>query len=209
MQDQAALIVKLTARIEANEEAFDITKETLRKTEHQLKTETDRFHVKLSETQKYFEEMLAELEGEGKRLKEMIHKKDKEIAQRENDLREIIQRHEQDIQRIMSKEEGNIQDEIIRMFEQKLKDNNEVLEGKLKVIEVLQKESGEREKELQENKETIKVLREKLQVGNLHRLFSFAHLTQWQSLFCQVHHSKSAPVFKTALKTHLFNSVHF
>ena len=166
VQDQAMLIIKLTTKIEANEEAFDITKEKLRKTEHELKTETDRFHMKLTETQKYFEEMLAELEGESKRLKEMVHEKDKEITQGQNDLREIIQRHEQDIQRIMSKEEVNIQDEVIRMFEQKLKDTNDVLEGKAKVIEVLQKESADKEKELGENKESIKVLREKLQVRN-------------------------------------------
>lgn len=162
--DHTALIAKLTARIENNEEAHDMTRENLRKAEHLLKSETDRFHIKLTETQKYFEEMLAELDSECQQLKNTIREKDKELTTRENDLREVIVRHEQDIQRIMSKEEVNIQDEIIRMFEQKLKDTNDVLEGKARVIEVLQKESADKEKELQENKDALKMLREKLQV---------------------------------------------
>lgn len=162
--DHTALIAKLTARIENNEEAHDMTRENFRKAEHLLKSETDRFHIKLTETQKYFEEMLAELDSECQQLKNTIREKDKELTTRENDLREVIVRHEQDIQRIMSKEEVNIQDEIIRMFEQKLKDTNDVLEGKARVIEVLQKESADKEKELQENKDALKMLREKLQV---------------------------------------------
>lgn len=168
--DQTKLIAKLTAKIEANEEAMEISKETLRKTESQLKTETDRFHMKLTETQKYFEETLAEKDTEVRRFQLLLQEKDKELAVHENDMREVIQRHEQDIQRIMMKEEVNIQDEIIRMFEQKLKDTNEVLVGKVRVIEVLQKEAVEKEKEIVENKEALKLLREKLQVKKKYAL---------------------------------------
>jgi hypothetical protein len=95
IHDQAMLITRLTSKIEANEEALDRLKEKLHKTQHELQTETDRFHMKLSETQKYFEEMLADVDAKNKRLKTMILDKEGQITQREDDLRQIIQRHEQ------------------------------------------------------------------------------------------------------------------
>jgi hypothetical protein len=66
----------------------------------------------------------------------------------------------------MAKGEGDLHDEVMRMLEQKLKDTHEVLDGKVQVIGVLQKEVADKERELQENKESIRVLKDKLQVNS-------------------------------------------
>ena len=67
VQDQALLITKLTARVESTNEKMDLLSEQLRLKEHELKTETERFHIKLTESQKYFEEMLKDMDTETRR----------------------------------------------------------------------------------------------------------------------------------------------
>ena len=164
IQDQAMLIVKLTGKVESNDETLSLLKEQLEKEEHKLKLESDQFDLKLRETHKYFDETLQELEMENKNLRELVQKKDNELITRENDLREVISRHERDIQRIMSRGEVDIHDEVVKMFEQKLKDLHEVLEGKIQVIGILQTEMSEKDKKILEDRETLKMLKDKLQV---------------------------------------------
>lgn len=136
----------------------------MQKKERELKTESERFDAKLRETQKYFEETIEEREGELRLLKDMIHSKEHEINMKDNDLREIILRHQQDVEKIMSKGEVDIQDHILQMLEQKLKDTNEILEGKIKVIEILQTELSDKTKKMEESNATTKNFREKLQM---------------------------------------------
>lgn len=61
----------------------------------------------------------------------MIEEKDKELTVRENDLRELISKHERDIETIMKKENINLQDHVVQMLENKIKDTNDVLDGKV------------------------------------------------------------------------------
>ena len=67
IQDQTLLITKLTARVEGTNEKVDSVTEQLRQREQELKAQTDRFHIKLTESQKYFEEMREEMDKETKR----------------------------------------------------------------------------------------------------------------------------------------------
>ncbi|XP_046571680.1 uncharacterized protein MCAP_0864-like [Haliotis rubra] len=164
VQDQATLIVKLTTKVEHNEETIALMIEDLRKEEHKLKVEKDKFDLKLTETQKNFEETLQEREVEISKLRDLIRENQKDISTREGDLKELISRHERDIQQIMSKGEVNIHDHVMKMLEQKMKDTNDVLDGKMKVIQVLQTEMAEKENQLAENKEIMKTLKDKLQV---------------------------------------------
>lgn len=157
------LITKLTGKVEANDEVLGQLRELVEKSDHDLKLETERFNLRLTESQRYFEETLKEQEENLAKLRKVVQDKEGELLVAENDLREIISRHERDVEKIMSKGEVNIQDTVIQMLEQKLKDTNEVLEGKLKVIEVLQKESTQKEKELMESREIQKSFKEKLQ----------------------------------------------
>ena len=57
--------------------------------------------------------------------------KDRELAMREKDLRDIIARHQHDIETIMQRESGNLQDHMIKVMEGKIRDVNDVLEGKV------------------------------------------------------------------------------
>ena len=161
--DQALLISKLTGKVESNDETLGHLREAVEKAEHDLTLERDRFNLRLTESQKYFEESLQEQEQTVSKLQKALADKENELLVSENDLRELIQRHERDIQKIMSKGEVNLQDPVIQMLEQKLKDTNEVLEGKIKVIEVLQKESSQKEKEVNESREIQKSFKDKLQ----------------------------------------------
>lgn len=61
------MISKLTARVESTNEKVDEVTEQLRHREQELKSETERFHIKLTESQKYFEEMLKDMDDETKR----------------------------------------------------------------------------------------------------------------------------------------------
>ena len=61
----------------------------------------------------------------------MLDEKDKELTLRESDLRELIAKHERDIETIMQKENIDLQDHVIKMLESKMKDTNEVLDGKV------------------------------------------------------------------------------
>ena len=54
---------------------------------------------------------------------------------RESDLRELIAKHERDIETIMGKENIDLQDHVVKMLESKLKDINEVLDGKVSYLE--------------------------------------------------------------------------
>lgn len=163
IQGQAMLISKLSAKVENYEEEIAEMKEQVEKANHALKLESEKFDMKLRETQKYFEESLQESQGLVASLRENVKVKDDELLIRENDLRELISRHEKDIQRIMAKGEVDLQDHVLKMLEQKLKDTNEVLEGKIKVIEVLQKEVTAKDREIEESLHVQKNFKEKLQ----------------------------------------------
>lgn len=184
MQDQASLIAKLTSKVETSEEKTSLLTEQVNKLEQDLKNEEERFSAKLSETQKYFEEMLQERETESAQLKEMIHSREEEIAAKDSDLRELITRHERDVQRLMAKGEVNMEDHVLEMMEQRIKDTNEVLDGKLKVIEVLQQEMKVKDKQIDEQNTLVKSLKERLQLTteqNTHVQQSFAESEfQWK-----------------------------
>lgn len=182
--DHATLVTKLTGKVEANDETLDHLREHVEKSDHELKLERERFNLRLTESQKYFEETLKEQEDSMSKLRKTVQDKEGELFCAETDLRELITRHERDIQKIMSKGEVNIQDPIIQMLEQKLNDTNEVLEGKIKVIEILQKESSQKERELQESREVQKSFKEKIQQMSEQMMLFQADLVdmeeQWQ-----------------------------
>lgn len=127
---------------------------------------------------------MGEREDEIQNLRKLIQVKNDEISMRDNDLKEIISRHENDIQRIMSKEDVNLEDQVLKMLEQKVKDTNEVLEGKIQMIEVLQKENSEKEKQINESVDVQKNFKEKLQLTSEQLMLTQANLTdmelQWK-----------------------------
>lgn len=184
IQGQAMLISKLSAKVENYEEEIAEMKEQVEKTNHALKLESEKFDMKLRETQKYFEESLTESQGLVASLRENVKVKDDELLMRENDLRELISRHEKDIQRIMAKGEVDLQDHVLKMLEQKLKDTNEVLEGKIKVIEVLQKEVTAKDREIEEGLHVQKNFKEKLQTTSEQLMLMQANIVdmeiQWK-----------------------------
>ena len=132
---QEAIIKGQSSKIESYEEQIRLLKERVEEAEKQLHKEQDNFNSKLAETQKYFEETLAEREGEVAGLMATLKIAQEEISVKDNDLRQIIGRHEEQIQRLMEGG-GNMQDELMRMMEQKVQDINEVLSSKNKVIQV-------------------------------------------------------------------------
>lgn len=184
VQGQNSLIAKLSAKVENGEEIQATLKEEVEKSQHQLKQESERFNLRLQESQRYFEETLHEREDEIHSLRNLVQVKNDEISIRDNDLKEIISRHEKDIQRIMSKGEIDLEDQVLKMLEQKLKDTNEVLEGKIKVIEVLQKEKNAKEKQINESLDIQKSFKEKLQVTSEQLMLMQANLVdmemQWK-----------------------------
>ncbi|CAL1543522.1 unnamed protein product [Lymnaea stagnalis] len=184
VQDQALLISKLTARVESTNEKVDDVSEQLRQKSQELKTETERFHIKLTESQKYFEEMLQDMDTETKRLRVVIEEKSKDLSLRENDLIQQISKHERDIEALMNKDNINLQDHALQLLENKLKDTNDVLDGKLKVISVLQKENADKDKELSDSRDTQRLLKEKLQMSSEQMMIlqaSFVDMeTQWK-----------------------------
>lgn len=184
IQGQAMLISKLSAKVENYEEEIAEMKEQVEKANHVLKLESEKFDMKLRETQKYFEESLQESQGLVASLRENVKVKDDELLLRENDLRELISKHEKDIQRIMAKGEVDLQDHVLKMLEQKLKDTNEVLEGKIKVIEVLQKEVTAKDREIEEGLHVQKNFKEKLQTTSEQLMLMQANIVdmeiQWK-----------------------------
>lgn len=184
IQGQAMLISKLSAKVENYEEEIAEMKEQVEKANHAFKLESEKFDMKLRETQKYFEESLQESQGLVASLRENVKVKDDELLMRENDLRELISRHEKDIQRIMAKGEVDLQDHVLKMLEQKLKDTNEVLEGKIKVIEVLQKEVTAKDREIEEGLHVQKNFKEKLQTTSEQLMLMQANIVdmeiQWK-----------------------------
>lgn len=184
IQGQAMLISKLSAKVENYEEEIAEMKEQVEKANHALKLESEKFDMKLRETQKYFEESLQESQGLVASLRENVKVKDDELLLRENDLRELISKHEKDIQRIMAKGEVDLQDHVLKMLEQKLKDTNEVLEGKIKVIEVLQKEVTAKDREIEEGLHVQKNFKEKLQTTSEQLMLMQANIVdmeiQWK-----------------------------
>lgn len=184
IQGQAMLISKLSAKVENYEEEIAEMKEQVEKANHALKLESEKFDMKLRETQKYFEESLQESQGLVASLRENVKVKDDELLMRENDLRELISRHEKDIQRIMAKGEVDLQDHVLKMLEQKLRDTNEVLEGKIKVIEVLQKEVTAKDREIEEGLHVQKNFKEKLQTTSEQLMLMQANIVdmeiQWK-----------------------------
>lgn len=184
IQGQAMLISKLSAKVENYEEEIAEMKEQVEKANHALKLESEKFDMKLRETQKYFEESLQESQGLVASLRENVKVKDDELLLRENDLRELISKHEKDIQRIMAKGEVDLQDHVLKMLEQKLKDTHEVLEGKIKVIEVLQKEVTAKDREIEEGLHVQKNFKEKLQTTSEQLMLMQANIVdmeiQWK-----------------------------
>lgn len=184
IQGQAMLISKLSAKVENYEEEIAEMKEQVEKANHALKLESEKFDMKLRETQKYFEESLQESQGLVASLRENVKVKDDELLLRENDLRELISKHEKDIQRIMAKGEVDLQDHVLKMLEQKLKDTNEVLEGKIKVIEVLQKEVTAKDRDIEEGLHVQKNFKEKLQTTSEQLMLMQANIVdmeiQWK-----------------------------
>ena len=67
------------------------------------------------------------------RLRQVIEVKNKELATRENDLREIILKHERDLEVILQKENISIEDHVRKVLEGKLKDTSDLLDGKVGV----------------------------------------------------------------------------
>ena len=137
--------------------------EQVNKAEHDLKSESEKFNLRLQESQKFFEECISEREAELRALKESVTKKDHDILTSENDLRQILEKHEKDVERIMSRGEVNIHDHILQMLEQKLKDTNALLDGKIETIALLQKDVTDKEKRLDESQLIQRSFREKLQ----------------------------------------------
>lgn len=181
---QAALIKNLTSKVEASEENMSLLTEKLEKAEHSLKVESERFHLRLHETQKYFEETLGERESEISQLRDIIREREKDVATRDNNLRDLLIRHEQDLQEIMSRGEGSMQDHVVKMLEQKLRDINGVLDSKVQVIEVLTNDVADKDRQLLDTGNTVKALKEKLAVSseqNLLQQQTFADLEmQWK-----------------------------
>lgn len=181
---QAALIKNLTSKVEASEENMSLLTEKLEKAEHNLKVESERFHLRLNETQKYFEETLGERESEISQLRDIIREREKDVATRDNNLRDLLIRHEQDLQEIMSRGEGSMQDHVVKMLEQKLRDINGVLDSKVQVIEVLTNEVADKNRQLLDTGNTVKALKEKLAISseqNLLQQQTFADLEmQWK-----------------------------
>ena len=175
------LITKLTGKVETNDEVLDQLKEQVEKADHDLKQERERFNIRLIESQKYFEETLKEQEENITKLKKTLGDKETNLAQAENDLREILNRHEQDIQKIMAKGEVNLHDSVIQMLEQKMKDTNDVLEGKIKVIEELHTVSLQKDRELEESKSIQKSFKDKLQSMSEQMMLSQANLVDMES----------------------------
>ena len=163
---QSALIKKLTGKVEASEENMSLLTEKLEKAERTLKVESERFNLRLKETQKYFEETLAERESEISQLRIIIREREKDVATRDNDMRELLLRHEQDLQEIMSRGEGSMQDHVVKILEQKLRDINGVLDSKVQVIEVLTNEVADKDHQLLDIGNTVKTLKEKLAVSS-------------------------------------------
>ena len=164
IRDQGLLIGKLTSKTEAYEEKVSLLTEQVEERERQLQAQIESFDARLRETQNHFEETLAEKESDMEKLNAVLKEKDVEIAARDDDLKAIMTRHEQEINRLAQTGEINIQDEVLKMMEQKLKDINEVLHSKEKVIEVLQAEMSQKERNLSETGVTSKTLQEKLQM---------------------------------------------
>lgn len=181
---QAAIIKNLTSKVEASEENMSLLTEKLEKAEHSLKVESERFHLRLHETQKYFEETLGERESEISQLRDIIREREKDVATRDNNLRDLLIRHEQDLQEIMSRGEGSMQDHVVKMLEQKLRDINGVLDSKVQVIEVLTNDVADKDRQLLDTGNTVKALKEKLAVSseqNLLQQQTFADLEmQWK-----------------------------
>ncbi|CAI9739483.1 Hypothetical predicted protein [Octopus vulgaris] len=183
---QTALISKLTNKVESEEEKMSLLIENLEKAEHNLKVESERFSLRLSETQRYFEETLNDREGEISQLRRLILDREKDLATRDNDLRELLARHERDIENIMSREGGgNVQDQMLKMMEQKIKDINEVLQGKIQVIEIQTKDLANKDQQLHSVMDSVKNLKEKLAVSTEQNLLmqqTFSdYETQWKS----------------------------
>ncbi|XP_036368316.1 golgin subfamily B member 1 isoform X2 [Octopus sinensis] len=183
---QTALISKLTNKVESEEEKMSLLIENLEKAEHNLKVESERFSLRLSETQRYFEETLNDREGEISQLRCLILDREKDLATRDNDLRELLARHERDIENIMSREGGgNIQDQMLKMMEQKIKDINEVLQGKIQVIEIQTNDLANKDQQLHSVMDSVKNLKEKLAVSTEQNLLmqqTFSdYETQWKS----------------------------
>lgn len=161
LQSQAAIIAKLTGKVESYEEKLGLMSERVTDSEKQMKSDAGSFDMKLVETQKYFEETLAEKEVEISKLKVAVQMSEAALVERDADMKQLINRQESEIQRLMSKSEVNMQDEMMKMMDQKVKDTTEVLESKTKVIRVLQGEIAEKERVMLEQTSEIRTVKEK------------------------------------------------
>ena len=96
-------------------------------------------------------------------LQERLSTREQDIAVKDNDLRDVINRHEHEVKQLASKD-VNMQDAVIQSMEQKVKDVNDVLDSKLKVIQMLQADLVLKDKVVSEKTTDMKMMQEKLSV---------------------------------------------
>ena len=94
-------------------------------------------------------------------LQERLSTREQDIAVKDNDLRDVINRHEHEVKQLASKD-VNMQDAVIQSMEQKVKDMNDVLDSKLKVIQMLQADLVLKDKVVSEKTTDMKIMQEKL-----------------------------------------------
>ena len=141
VKESDSLIARLTAKLEKSGESENSLREQLEQRESQLHQQMESFETCVGETRKEYEDMLQQKDSMVDSLKEMVRVKDSEAG--------------------ASKAEKG----LLQLVEQKAKDTQDVLNSKLKVIEVLQSEVGDKEKHLLEQGTTIKTLTDKFQVS--------------------------------------------
>ena len=162
IDEQNNLVTKLSAKIENFEEKVKMLTEQIQIKEQELLDVSDNFNAKLLESQQYYDDIIQQREVEITSLKELFREKDAELSARDDDIRAIMEKHEEQISKLATKGEVNVQDEVLKMMDEKVRDTNEALSSKVKVIEMLQREMAEKEKEILEKGTSIKNLNEKL-----------------------------------------------
>jgi chromosome segregation ATPase len=106
--------------------------------------------------------MIGEKQLEIIKLKSVIQDKDDELLAKDDDTQRLLDKQQQDLEKLATTGGVNLQDEVFKMLEQKVKDTNEVLSSKVKVIEVLQGELGVKDKKICDLEEKLQVTAEQL-----------------------------------------------
>jgi len=181
VSDQALVIARLTEKVEANDETLTALQDQVNKADLDLKHERERFNIRLTESQRYFEETLKEQEGEIGKLRKTVSEKESQLQQAEADLREVLSRHERDIQRVIGQAQGaggGARDELMSLLEGRLAETSTVLEAKLTAVAALQDEVKKREKEVAEARDLQRAFKEKLQQISEQLVLSQASFTE-------------------------------